>query len=169
MKSLLIIITVLIHTSVYSQEFNKVVFDERVGKNIIKGWCDVNGLKETVWSDIFKLKYNAYTLDYTQFVSLQAALNSSEILIVLATWCGDSEDWVPPFIKILDEISFNKKNLRLIALDRNFDSGIIGIRPFDTQKVPTFIFYRDGVEVGRIIEKPKETLEVDILKIYGLK
>jgi hypothetical protein len=33
--------------------------------------------------------------------------------------------------------------------------------------VPTFIFYKDGVEVGRIVEAPKHSLEIDIINILN--
>ncbi|MEM1407485.1 MAG: hypothetical protein AAGG59_11970, partial [Bacteroidota bacterium] len=32
-------------------------------------------------------------------------------------------------------------------------------------RVPTFIFHKNGEEIGRIVESPKESLEVDMLKI----
>lgn len=152
----------------FGQTFNLVVFDEKAGKEVSKGWCNIEGIKKTVWSEIYDLKYNSYNIDYNNFAELANSLQNTEILIVLSTWCGDSKDWVPPFIKILDQISYDKTKLRILALDRNFDSGNEGIRPYDTQKVPTFIFYKSGKEIGRIIEKPEESLEKDILKIHGI-
>ena len=36
---------------------------------------------------------------------------------------------------------------------------------FDLIRVPTFIFFKNGKEVGRFVERPRETLEKDMLKI----
>lgn len=164
----LIVISITLKTA-YTQEFNQVVFDEKADKEVMKGWCNIEGLKNTVWAEIYDLKYNSYNIDYTNFVELSTALRNTEILIVLSSWCGDSKDWVPPFYKILDQISYDKSKIKVIALDRNFDSGDFGIRPFETIKVPTFIFYIAGEEIGRIIEKPLVSLEKDILKIHGIE
>ena len=34
--------------------------------------------------------------------------------------------------------------------------------------VPTIIFYKDGNELGRIVESPEDTLEKDMIKILKL-
>lgn len=170
MKKLFFLFVILsLARTTYSQEFNQVVFDEKADKEVMKGWCNIEGLKTTVWAEIYELKYNSYNIDYSKFSELATALINTEILIILSSWCGDSKDWVPPFYKILDQISYDKSKIKVIALDRNFDSGNLGIRPFETLKVPTFIFYIGGEEIGRIIEKPLVSLEKDILKIHGIE
>jgi hypothetical protein len=35
----------------------------------------------------------------------------------------------------------------------------------DIELVPTFIFYRKGMEIGRIVETPLQTMEEDIYRI----
>ena len=35
------------------------------------------------------------------------------------------------------------------------------------EKVPTFIFYKNGIEIGRIIESPEKSIEKDFLKILN--
>jgi hypothetical protein len=35
----------------------------------------------------------------------------------------------------------------------------------DIQRVPTFIFYKNNIEAGRIIENPETSLEQDMVKI----
>ena len=37
----------------------------------------------------------------------------------------------------------------------------------DIQRTPTFIFFKNGVEIGRIVETPRDSLENDILKIVS--
>ena len=38
---------------------------------------------------------------------------------------------------------------------------------FDIIRVPTFIFFKDGKEIGRFVEYPRESVEADILKIVS--
>lgn len=83
----------------------------------------------------------------------------------MATWCGDSRDWVPRFYKIMDELDFKSKNLTLICVDRDKKAPGTKVEELNIEKVPTFIFYRKKKELGRIIEVPGDLLEKDILKI----
>jgi len=86
---------------------------------------------------------------------------------VLGTWCSDSQEQVPGFFKVLDKIRFDKKNVQMIAVDSAKEAGIIDLVNYNIQKVPTFIIYRKGREIGRIIEKPYMTLEKDLLMFFN--
>ena len=60
-------------------------------------------------------------------------------------------------------------NLKVFALDNtkeNYKKGPNGEEDgYNIHRVPTFIFYKNGKEVNRIVEYPKETLERDIKNI----
>ncbi len=150
-----------------AQEINSVVFDEKAQKDVMKGMCDRQGLQSTVWADIFENGYNSYQPDMELVLRIAPKLQGVEIVVTLGTWCGDSKEQVPAFFRILDEAGYDFSKLTLLALDRNFDSGEAGIRPYDTEKVPTFIFYSGGTELGRIIETPEGSLEKHMLTILG--
>jgi hypothetical protein len=154
-------------STAFGQEINRVVFDERAQKEVLKGYCDREGLQSTVWVDLFEQEYTLYQPKMDLIFYFAAKLRETEIVITLGTWCGDSKEHVPAFFKILDVAGYDYAKLSMIALDRNFDSGEAGIRPYDTEKVPTFIFYSGGVELGRIIETPEESLEQHMLTIFG--
>ncbi|MDP3685076.1 MAG: thioredoxin, partial [Ignavibacteria bacterium] len=62
-------------------------------------------------------------------------------------------------------LNFPSAKVKLIMVDRKKDAAGIDISPFNIELVPTMIFYNDGLEVGRIIETPKETLEKDLSAI----
>ncbi len=67
--------------------------------------------------------------------------------------------------KILDEVHYPKDSVKIYTVDRGLHGYKGDVKPFDVERVPEFIFYRDGKEIGRIVESPKETLEKDMLKI----
>lgn len=167
-KFIVIIFLMCQFSASYGQDFNKVVIDERTQKEVIKGYCDAEGLKTTVWVEIYEGMFNAYQPDMEVIMKLIPVLKDVEIVVTLGTWCGDSKEHVPAFIKILSLMAFDFSGLTMIGLDRNFDSGDSGIRPYDTEKVPTFIFYSGGREIGRIIENPEGSLEEHMAKIFGL-
>jgi thiol-disulfide isomerase/thioredoxin len=92
-------------------------------------------------------------------------LNGIKITLVMATWCGDSKEWVPRFYKILDELNFNYKNLTLISVDRDKKAAGTEVETLNIERDPTFIFYNKKTELGRIIEVPVDLLEKNMLKI----
>lgn len=87
----------------------------------------------------------------------------------LGTWCGDSKREIPVFYKILEAAKFPENKLQVIAVDKTEEaykqSPNHEEKGLNIHRVPTFIFYKNGLEVNRIVESPQETLERDILKI----
>ena len=94
------------------------------------------------------------------------ALAGFDIKVVLGTWCHDSQVQVPRFLKILDKTGYNKE-MSFIAVDTDKNAPGDLIENLDIIRVPTFIFYKGGIEAGRIIESPEETLEKDIAAIIN--
>ena len=85
----------------------------------------------------------------------------------MGTWCGDSKRETPHFYKILEQTDFNLNNLELITVDVSKKTPDNLQKGFDIKRVPTFIFYRDGKEIGRYVEYARESLEKDMLKIVS--
>jgi len=84
----------------------------------------------------------------------------------MGTWCPDSRKEVPRFYKILDSLKFPESQLKLITVNRMKKGIAQETDGLNIQRVPTFIFYKDGKEVGRIIEHPSfDRLEDDVQKI----
>jgi thiol-disulfide isomerase/thioredoxin len=83
----------------------------------------------------------------------------------MGTWCSDSRREVPRFLRILDELNFNNELLTINYVDRKKESPEGDISSLDIKYVPTFIFYKGGKEIGRIIETPQITLESDFKNI----
>ena len=81
--------------------------------------------------------------------------------------CHDSEREVPRLIKILDEIKFldNKLKIYLLKQNKTSDSGFE--KGKNITNTPTIIFYKNSIEINRIVEFPVETLERDIYKIIN--
>lgn len=89
------------------------------------------------------------------------------ILIVMGSWCGDSQREVPRFIKMLDQCGLAKINVTYLGVDLSKQSPVGDYDKLEIKKVPTFIVYRNKVEVGRIIEYPSTSLEQDMLEILS--
>ncbi len=85
------------------------------------------------------------------------------VVVFLGTWCGDSRRNVPRFFKsIKDNHNFK---IAMWAVDRKKKMENNLTEKYNILRVPTFIFKKNGVEIGRIIENPKKSIEEDILDI----
>lgn len=157
--------------TLYSQEdINKVVFDESSNQEIILGPCDKEGLISSPVTNWFMLEYDNYSIDEETLKSINTELlQEVEILIVMGTWCSDSQRELPRFIKIADYLTMNTGQLIIIGVDKNKKADKIPITRMNIDLVPTFIFYSEGNEIGRIVETPTESLEKDFLSILSNK
>lgn len=131
------------------------------------GCCNRDGFSSVNcnFDSAYNAEYPVYKADAETMKQLAGNLKGVKITVVMATWCGDSKEWVPRFYKIMDELKFDYKNLTLICVDRDKKAPGTNVETLNIKLVPTFIFYRKKMEIGRIIEVPVDLLEKDILKI----
>ena len=94
-------------------------------------------------------------------------LDNFIIELYMGVRCHDSEREVPRLIKILSELKFSDEKLKIYLLkrDKTSDSGFE--KGKNITNTPTIIFYKDSIEINRIVEFPIETLERDIYKIIN--
>lgn len=161
------VIFISIFISLNAQEKNKnyqIVTDEKSGKPMLIGICTrENFISDTSFSWWFEVEYEYYEPE-DSIVKL-INLDSVKIVCVMGTWCSDSRREVPRLYKILDALNFDEKNFLVYSVDRKKQAEGYDIDQFVIERVPTFIFYKNDSEIGRIVESPQETLERDLLKI----
>jgi hypothetical protein len=95
-------------------------------------------------------------------LKLEKRIYQCGIKVILGTWCRDSREQLPRFMKILDCLQYNTTLLELICVDKLKKADSLDISGLKIEKVPTFIFYFNGTEKGRIIETPVLTIEQDM-------
>ncbi len=85
--------------------------------------------------------------------------------VYLGLWCPDSRRNLPPFIKIMDQLGTGVP-VRYFDLPRKASRDIkYYIEDLKVERVPTFIFYRDAEEIGRIVENPQSGMLEDFMDI----
>jgi thioredoxin 1 len=130
------------------------------------GWVH-RGVLDTSPYIAFRTGYDAYAVD-TNLVTLIRQVNGGvETIIFFGAWCSDSKREVPCFLKIADYAGMSGERLRLYALDHSKKSADGLTDQYRIEQVPTFIFLRRGKEIGRIVEKPKTTIEGDLLALLA--
>ncbi|NER13175.1 thiol reductase thioredoxin [Leptobacterium flavescens] len=151
-----------------AQELNSMVTDN-YGREKLLGEVNREGLNSNSFKAWFQANYNGYPVNEEAVEASKDLIRDYEITVFLGTWCGDSRREVPRFYKILDAMGFPEEQLKLICVDHV--PGAYKKSPGGEEKglniikVPTFIFYKDGKEVNRIVERPVVSLEEDIRKI----
>ena len=130
------------------------------------GWLDRSVLDKPEHHQ-FKAQYDTVALEQ-DLVGLIRSVNSGvDFLVFYGTWCGDSRREVPHFLKIADRCGIESSRIRFYGLDRSKKSSDGLTDQYQIEKVPTFIFLKNGSEVGRITEKPQASLEADMLAILA--
>jgi|GEM_PF-542046 len=122
-------------------------------------------LKDEEWKKV----YDEFTTDDSLIEALASKSGENlKIDVYLAFWCGDSKRNVPPFLKIIEQINKLNNNLTVnyyTVKRKPTRETKYFVEDLKVERVPTFIFYRDQKEIGRIIENPKNSLIEDFLEI----
>ncbi|MBC7411620.1 MAG: thioredoxin family protein [Bacteroidia bacterium] len=131
------------------------------------GITSLTALKNKPYKTWFNKELRNYSPDKKVITQLQSKLNGVTITVVMATWCGDSKEQVPRFYKVIKRCNYTTNNVTLICTDRSKTTPDHLEEGKNIEKVPTFILYKQGKEIGRIIETPTTTIEADMLKIVN--
>ncbi len=132
---------------------------------ILMGKQNREALLKAPYGSWFTKNFEEYTLDTTIINQLKPKLQEISIKAFMGTWCSDSRREIPTFYKILDAANYDYSNLELITVSKKKDTPEGLEKGLNIQRVPTFIFYKNGKEIGRYVEFARETLEKDILAI----
>ena len=158
------------HKNLFSQETKEEV---QVHKSIyadqstwVLGYFVRGQITRPPHSEWFNKVYDEYKINPEALDQiLKIPLDGLSIKIVLGTWCPDSRKQVPRFMKIADAWSFPEKMITFIGVDDAKMSPVGEYDQLGIERVPTFIFYKNNIEAGRIIENPLTSLEQDIVNI----
>ena len=169
-RAIIFLTTVFCFSATFSQTINQKVKD---GKGNVKllGVINKEGLTQAPFNVWFSKNHANYLGNDKIIEKLKDSLIDYEIVVFLGTWCGDSKREVPRFYNILEATNFPEEQLKVIAVDneaKTYKQSPTGEeKGLNIHRVPTFIFYKNGKEINRIVESPVSSLERDILSIVS--
>lgn len=137
-------------------------------QDTIIGYFDFDELQNEPYNLWYETEYASYTVDTATLNNeLINNLKETEMIVVIGTWCSDSQREIPRLVKILNYLGYDTKTIIAIGVNRNKKAPFTEVDKLDIEYVPTIIFKYEGKEIGRIIESPEESLEKDILSIVS--
>jgi thiol-disulfide isomerase/thioredoxin len=164
----IIIVALLMFLSwqgLYAQKLNQEVYDPALKRNVLVGACNRKAFLEGNFGIYYNSEYERYQPSELFINKLKEKINGVDIVVIYGEWCGDSKVQVPHFMKVIDKAGLPSVNLKIFAVNREKKAVITDLSKYNIERVPVFIVYQDGVELGRITETPKKTLEKDLWNI----
>ncbi len=140
---------------------------DKDGNPHLWGMIKINDLKKSPYSDWYAASMVNYNLKNQG--KIKDGLKDVEVKIYMGTWCGDSKRWVPRFIEQWLELELRTEQLQIIGVHN--EDALYKQSPdksenkYDIHRVPTFVFEKDGKEIGRIVESPVNDLYTDLSQI----
>ena len=147
------------------ENINKIIKDKDSGLPMLIGYCTREAFKDTSFYWWWMSEYDLYNIDSTKINEVKEGLKDVKIKIIMGTWCSDSRREVPRFFKVLDAAGYPSDKVEIICVDEDKKAEDNELDDLKIDLVPTFIFYKNGNELGRIVEAPEDTLEKDMIKI----
>ena len=138
----------------------------RLSKELYKDSSDI--IKFNNWEKEASKQYTKYRAKKSKLNEIN--IKDASIKIICAAWCSDTRKQVSSFMKVLEAIQFPEDQVSFHFVNKEKKApGNSFIKDYDFTKVPTFVIYRNNIEIGSIIETPAETLEKDLVWILGKK
>ncbi|MGS0692291.1 thioredoxin family protein [Shewanella sp. 30m-9] len=113
----------------------------------------------------FKEGYADYKVDSAAIAPLKDISTATEITVIIGTWCPDCHRETPRFIRIMEELNNPNIKVTYIGVDRAKQDPEGLAAKYEFTRIPTIIVEQDNKEVGRIVERPEVSLEVDLANI----
>ncbi|WP_026837778.1 thioredoxin family protein [Gillisia sp. JM1] len=136
-------------------------------QGMLVGEFDKADLEQEAFSKWFNEGYNEFNPSAEAMATIKKNISDYEIIAFMGTWCPDSRRETPKVFKILDEAGYDMSNLTFYGVNRQKTTTDNIEKEFDLNRVPTVIFLKDGKEVNRFVEYPRESIEEDFAKIVS--
>lgn len=109
----------------------------------------------------------SYRPDPAAIATLQQVEQPTEIVVFYGAWCTDSHREIPRFLKIIETVDNQNITVTDFGVNRQKQDELGKFEIYGIEFVPTFIVMRNGMELGRIIERPVMSLAEDLAAIMS--
>lgn len=113
----------------------------------------------------YKARTTLYEPDPNTIRYLHSYNKPLTIEVFFGSWCPDCREHLPSFIKVIQEAANPNISTIFIGISRDKKEPASLLQGKGVEFVPTFIIYRQGEEIGRIVEHPRISIELDLVVI----
>ncbi len=111
---------------------------------------------------IFDLYTKRYQPDSTSIQYLSSVTDSISIITIMGTWCKDSRKHIPSLFKTLQLADNPMLHSKYIGVDYFKKDPSNAYNMYKLKSNPTILVFKGSVEIGRITEKPEQSIEKDL-------
>ena len=158
-------------TSTSTSSSSEVAVEKEIKSNMQQGMLvgefNKTDLEQEAFSKWFNQGYTEFNPSAEAMATIKKNISDYEIIAFMGTWCPDSRRETPKVFKILDEAGYDMSKLTFYGVNRQKTTTDNIEKEFDLNRVPTVIFLKDGKEVNRFVEYPRESIEEDFAKIVS--
>jgi thiol-disulfide isomerase/thioredoxin len=123
-----------------------------INRSLIENDPEFSWFKQNIQGQADALAVNAFQTNASKF----------KMIVFGGTWCGDTQNLLPVFYRLVDKSGYADKNITLIGVDRAKTTVEDLHTKYGITRVPTFIVMHDGKEVGRVVEYGSGSIEKDL-------
>lgn len=139
--------------------------NEDINGNLI-GYIGKSDFLKGKHKDWFLKNYEDYHPNQKIVQKIKKNIKNVSVKAFIGSWCHDSKRELPRFYKIMELTAFDfTNNFQMIGITIGKKTPDNLQKGYAVKHTPTFIFYRDGKEVGRFVEHSRKTIEKDLLRI----
>ena len=144
-----------------------VMAQDNSDQPILLGRTSFRTLMVKPYFDWFRRGYDSYSPNPSATEVIKTKHSGVKFLVFGATWCSDTRDLLPIFIKVTDLSGVDRRAIEMFFTDRDKHTPEGLENQYGIIRVPTFILLRNGQEIGRITESASTTIEGDLADILS--
>lgn len=149
-----------------SQTSDYDVLKDADGETVIfKGQCSFSDLQSEETFGWLGRGSEAYTPDKESIVYLRRALPGYDLVVLMGTWCEDTQNLLPKLHKTLMQTAYPMAQLQMYGVDRVKEAKYVEHKLYHVERVPTIIVIKNHNEIGRIVETPVGSIEQNLAAI----
>lgn len=169
MKKILAAVALMMSTTAFAQvpgtSDYDVLKDAENGAVVFKGQLTFDDLNKESFFSWLKTGSEKYKPDTNAVKYLKKHLGGYEMIVLLGTWCEDSQNLIPKLYKVLQASGYPMSKVTLYGVDRAKTAKYVEHRLYKLDRVPTIILYNNHNETGRIVETVKKNIETDLVQL----
>lgn len=135
------------------------------GKKIVVGRISWDKWQEVAGWESYEPKHYYPDIKYLDRFKELAGRRDIKFILFGASWCGDSKSEMPKIYELFEIAGLFMNKVILYGVDRNKEALSDIAQDYKIERVPTLLILEDYIEIGRIVEYPQVSWQVDIIDI----